>query len=544
MASNPQTLFHLVPANQIAREALFHPDNKQFVSQSSGTEGAAGLEIGYHIPSISQGHVITRLGRNADLILRESTLFFAQSEDKHSEHKKIIGDGVILYGQKYSISIGTYSFELIWRSISTSDANIDALKALAVQGFKTSMQRLQNVRSRDRPTEYDDSQYLSWHATRLNTANSARLEEIERLREEIGSGAFGKGHRDFHTLEPKIFMPLCNGNLTSLAESVSAYEHDTLCTLVLEQGLCGLDYLASEKLIHRDIKPDNILYCKLGEGQYLFQLADFGFARHHSLATTHCGTGFYQAPELWPAYSCIRASQSPKMDIWSLFASLVAVHSNYPEFPPMDGLGYDKVLDTLQKVALRMHKLEAMARLHPDRQASAAQLLVLFFDGRGLTTKRSRISNIEPNAKEMVPQPRPSSAARPSNPRQTMNGLGRAPQVLTTVGPPLIVYPPLKHRPRVRPGNLAEHLTSQPQQNRARSYGGVVKRQAATGASPFLRKPMRRKERPSFEEACEDGKRQDANREHALGGQPLEQRQPDLERPDEPCLNIPGMFPA
>ena len=226
MATNQKTLFHLVPANKVAHDALLHPDNKHFVSQS---RRGAGLEIGYHVPSIPQGNVITRLGRDADLILRESTrqhpisalhvafeinpathlvllsvrskrvssvsFELLEEDDENSEHKEIIGDGVMLYGQNYRISIGSYRFQLIWRTISSDDTNIEALKALAIQSFQTSMQKLQNVRSRDRPTEYDDSEYLSWHVTRLNTANSACFEEIEQLREEIGSGAFGKVYK-------------------------------------------------------------------------------------------------------------------------------------------------------------------------------------------------------------------------------------------------------------------------------------------------------------------------------------------------------------
>lgn len=238
MATNPKTLFHLVPDNQVAHDALLHPDNKRFVSQSSK---GAGLEVGCHVPSIPQGHVITRLGRDADLILRESTrqrpisaihvafeinpathlvllsvrskrvssvtfrpLDTQDEEDQEdqkdkedSEQKEITGDGVILYAQNYSISIGSYGFELVWRTISDRDtnANADALKALAIQSFETSLQKLQNIRSRDRPTEYDDSEYLSWHVTRLNTANSPRFEEIEQLRKEIGEGAFGKVYK-------------------------------------------------------------------------------------------------------------------------------------------------------------------------------------------------------------------------------------------------------------------------------------------------------------------------------------------------------------
>lgn len=66
---HPQTLFHLVPTSQVVRDALLHPDNKGYVSSS---QDDLGLEVGYHVPAIPRGHVITRLCRSGDLILRES----------------------------------------------------------------------------------------------------------------------------------------------------------------------------------------------------------------------------------------------------------------------------------------------------------------------------------------------------------------------------------------------------------------------------------------------------------------------------------------
>ena len=169
MASK-STLFHLVPVprNLDSLNALSHPDNKPFVSPSS-QEGELGLEVGYHVPSVPGGHVITRLGRNSDLILREtncekrmsavhvsfelhpstqlvllsvrskyttSVKFkmlqareeprLAEREEDNTEHgtkdgseqgEEITGDGVILYGQNYELTIASYEFNLIWRKL-------------------------------------------------------------------------------------------------------------------------------------------------------------------------------------------------------------------------------------------------------------------------------------------------------------------------------------------------------------------------------------------------------------------------------------------
>ena len=234
------------------------------------------------------------------------------------------------------------------------------------------------------------------------------------------------GHRLFHTLRPEILMPLLEGSLTSLVNSPKLpFDHERLGLIVMEQMLSALDYLASENLIHRDLKPDNILYSSTDEGRYIFQLADFGLAHHRSLAKTVCGTGYFQAPELLPGISKVHADQSPKIDIWSLFASIVAVQSRFQEFPPKTS-DYGVVLSALKAQALHLPQLKPMTRLHPDRRASAAQMLVLLFDGRGLTTPRKKIPPIEPDTEEDS-RASPSPVTRVNFGPKTRNDSGRSP---------------------------------------------------------------------------------------------------------------------
>ena len=244
------------------------------------------------------------------------------------------------------------------------------------------------------------------------------------------------------------------------------------------QMLSALDYLACQNLIHRDLKPDNVLY-SISNGRHLFQLADFGLAHHSSLARTFCGTGYYQAPELWPLISGVNAGQSPKLDIWSLFACVVAVRSRFEEFPPATG-DYAVVLSALEAKVPALSRLEPMARLHPDRRASAAQMLVHLFDGEGLTTPRSQIPPFEP----YVPATEPSSRPQRGNDR------GKAPQRPTAAVRPLVLYPPRapgNPRARIPPpirnrgGHLAQPAAPQLQPIRAHR-DSVVKRRIETRA--------------------------------------------------------------
>ena len=196
---NANTLFHLVPANEAAHDALLHPDNSRFVSASANQMGQSepGLEIGFHVPSISSGRVITRIGRDADLILPkrpiskvhvafeihpETLVVVLSVRSKHlssvkvasskSKKQEIDGDCVIVYGQKYHITIVSYEFELIWRKV-------ESLRDLAIQGYQHSLERLQYVRSRDLPTEFDESELYTWYNTRLHTARKGLFREAK-----------------------------------------------------------------------------------------------------------------------------------------------------------------------------------------------------------------------------------------------------------------------------------------------------------------------------------------------------------------------------
>ncbi|KAH3664128.1 hypothetical protein OGAPHI_004842 [Ogataea philodendri] len=83
-----------------------------------------------------------------------------------------------------------------------------------------------------------------------------------------------------------------------------------------ESILRGLAYLNQQKVLHRDIKPQNILLDTMGN----VKICDFGVSGEvvNSLATTFTGTSFYMAPE--------RIRNEPytiTCDVWSLGLTLL-----------------------------------------------------------------------------------------------------------------------------------------------------------------------------------------------------------------------------
>lgn len=193
------------------------------------------------------------------------------------------------------------------------------------------------------------------------------------------------------TTAVEIHMPLRQGTLLDLVK-VQAVNPDTLCRNVLFQIPKALDYLDNMKYCHRDLKPENILYTDLGNSNYAFQLADFGLAKLCRDATSYSGTHRYMAPEVQLAggpYSPAE-TQTPKVDVWSLFVSIIDVHPKF-DFPPVGMSFNEDILPAIQGVAAQIPHLQPMAGIVPQDRASAGTMLISLFGGKGMTNKRDRV---------------------------------------------------------------------------------------------------------------------------------------------------------
>ena len=106
-----------------------------------------------------------------------------------------------------------------------------------------------------------------------------------------------------------LILEYCNsGDLSGYIQNDKNYSNNYS---YFEQIFKGLEYLYKNKILHRDIKPHNIL---VKDG--VIKISDFGFAKafeKNELITTFCGSPLYMAPEIIK-----NKEYNLKSDIWSL----------------------------------------------------------------------------------------------------------------------------------------------------------------------------------------------------------------------------------
>lgn len=163
---------------------------------------------------------------------------------------------------------------------------------------------------------------------------------------------------------PYLLMPFfARGSLQSRLDHDGLVAPDEAAILTL--NLAGALHTAHEaKILHRDVKPDNVLFSDYDQPQ----LADFGIARiadaSHTSSGVTTGTFQYSAPELFDG-----APPSRQTDVYALAATAYAMLSGGPPFK----LGPEEALVSL----IRRITSDAVAPPPEDVPASIAATVMI-----------------------------------------------------------------------------------------------------------------------------------------------------------------------
>lgn len=126
-----------------------------------------------------------------------------------------------------------------------------------------------------------------------------------------------------------LVLEYCGGG--DLAAYIHRYGRvsESIARHFMRQLASGLQVLQEKNLIHRDLKPQNLLLATTSATP-LMKIGDFGFARSLTplqLADTLCGSPYYMAPEIF-----MDQKYDAKADLWSVGAILYQLVVGRPPF--------------------------------------------------------------------------------------------------------------------------------------------------------------------------------------------------------------------
>ena len=173
-------------------------------------------------------------------------------------------------------------------------------------------------------------------------------------------------------------------NFISAKESLGPKD----CMRAMRCLLEGIDHMAEKKIMHRDLKPDNLIFKEKGRNEFgTLKIVDFGLATVHDIPEylfKRCGTPGFVAPEVINAPSNENIHYTPKCDV---FSAGVIFYILLTEKSPFDGKSFKEILQKnkqckidyrnpkLKKNKLALDLLVQMLETDPEKRISARDAL-------------------------------------------------------------------------------------------------------------------------------------------------------------------------
>jgi len=188
-----------------------------------------------------------------------------------------------------------------------------------------------------------------------------------------------------YTYKSRIFyiMELVRGGdlFDAIASSTKYTEQDA--SGILYNLASALEYLHAMHIVHRDVKPENLLIRQHDDGTKSLKLGDFGLATEaKNLLYTVCGTPTYVAPEVIAEHG-----YGVKIDVWSAGVITYILLCGFPPFSsPTDD--QDELFDLILSAcydfpnpyweevsSVAKNLIKKMLEVDPEKRLTATQVL-------------------------------------------------------------------------------------------------------------------------------------------------------------------------
>ena len=91
-----------------------------------------------------------------------------------------------------------------------------------------------------------------------------------------------------------IITEKMDGSLANLIDETGGFSEEEAIEIMRQIVEIFYKYVYEKNIIHRDMKPGNILFNSLGNGKYLFKIADLGIVKSKDAKSFTRGVGTMQ----------------------------------------------------------------------------------------------------------------------------------------------------------------------------------------------------------------------------------------------------------
>ena len=218
------------------------------------------------------------------------------STSSNNSGKKIIrnmksGNEYAIFSSEENQPIGRGSFATVWKGFDEQSKETVAIKEMSTRGLQPKLREALELE--------------------ITVLRNAKHRNIMKLVDVVD---------DLRTERVYLILEYCaGGNLSEFIRKRGRVS-EAVAKHFMTQLANGLSAMRLQSLVHRDLKPDNLLLSER-TAKATLKIADFGFARyiqpHGGMADTVCGSPLYMAPEILKY-----RKYDAKADLWSVGAIL------------------------------------------------------------------------------------------------------------------------------------------------------------------------------------------------------------------------------